>query len=601
MVGQRTRLLQLLVLLLLILPTTASADVTVSASLSPDTIALDQAARLTIVINGAQNAELELPEVEGVDIVQRGRNSSVNIVNSSITTSLAITCVVQAYAPGNYTIPPVKVVTEGAELMTEALSLTVTGAGNGQSAPVAGAPQSSASADEPFIAIANLEGKHYVGELIPITIQVWFPQQMRVSQISYPRLVGEGLVLPEIKGDPAQLRQTADGKPYTVLSWETQLTAIKEGEHQIFLEMDAVQLIAQRRLSTSVFGSQSPFGDDLFDDFFGTVRKKQITVSSKPLEISINPLPEEGRPADFDGAVGQFSLRTEVVPQQAEVGEPLTLTITIEGRGNIEGVEPPAFPESGQWKAYTPSLTSTSKNDRSEGTRQYEQAIVARDSQVKEVPPLSLSYFDPGQERYVTVQSRPLPVAITSSPTAATPVPPTTPTTVAPEIPAVNQAEGPAPLQFRLGTATGTITPLFLQKRFQIPAATLVLFFCLALILHLLSYRKRHRPADPLGSRRKQLGDRLAALTQQLETGDDDRALLAAMRTTIQEQLGTIWDCPPAAITLADIERRLGTVSPALVEIYRRTEEAAYGGGAPDKDALRGCLKTVKTALEKLL
>ena len=134
--GGATLLLVLLCTFVLLVPGTGTADeVTVSAALSPVSFSVNESGQLIVTVNGTKNAELELPEVQGLDILHRGQSSRINIINGSYSASVTTTFALIASAPGDYTIPPIKVITGNKELETEPLELTVTRPGATAAAP----------------------------------------------------------------------------------------------------------------------------------------------------------------------------------------------------------------------------------------------------------------------------------------------------------------------------------------------------------------------------------------------------------------------------------------------------------------------------------
>ena len=87
-----------------------------------------------------------------------------------------------------------------------------------------------------------------------------------------------------------------------------------------------------------LFDDDSAFDDSFFDNFFSNARQKPLTLHTDGATVKIKPLPTQGRPADFSGAVGQFEVSNEVSAKNGTTGDPLTLKIKIEGRGNFDRV-----------------------------------------------------------------------------------------------------------------------------------------------------------------------------------------------------------------------------------------------------------------------
>ena len=88
----------------------ASTEVTVEATLSHQTFAVDEGARLSIAVNGVRkNAEIALPEIENIKLHQRGQSSQTSFINGKMSTSVIYNFIVQALLPGKYAIPPIQV------------------------------------------------------------------------------------------------------------------------------------------------------------------------------------------------------------------------------------------------------------------------------------------------------------------------------------------------------------------------------------------------------------------------------------------------------------------------------------------------------------
>lgn len=598
------RLLLLLApLFLLLSPLFSVAEVTVSATLSPTSFPVDRPGKLSITISGTKKASLDMPRIDGVDIVYRGQYSQDSNINGDVTLSLTATYSIHPAKMGKYTIPPITITTGSTALTTDPIDFEVTDTGSASTRSQGGSqpPQDgSGTGNKPYMIIENLQENHFVGEVVPIRVRAFFPQGMRISQISYPRLIGEGCVIPQLKEDPIQNQENVNGIPYTTLTWETELSPVKEGEHPLHLEMDAVQIVQQRRMSTSMFQNQSPFGNDLFDDFFGTARKKQLHVSSTPQTLKALPLPDEGRPADFTGTVGTFTIETTVTPQQAEVGEPLSMTVTIRGTGNIDAVEPPSFPASPDWKVYNPAPLDEDASGKKRGEKRFEQAIVAKSDKVNALPALHFSYFNPETKTYEIAKSAPLPLTITAgkqvapAPVAATVEP--VEQQVAPQT--ADPVKGLAPLHFRMDDPVDTIRPLFMQKIYLGVAVLLIVLLAGATILH----RSRTTPLTPEEAARKRIGTLRMSIKKLEELAmDSPQSFLAGLRQLIRDQLGALWGCQPEAITRNDIHYKLENLSPELIDIFNKTEDAAYGGTLPDKATMGSYLETVQKELEKLI
>lgn len=587
----------------------AAADITVEASLSHLAFPVDQGAMLSITVNGSGRVSaVELPKIEGIHFSSRGQSSRINMINGSVTSSLTNNYLIQADKPGTYTIPPIKVTAGGDSAATKPMSFEVTAASAGTGGKSGSPDRPAADADVAFIRVSGI-GSHYPGEIVPVTIKAYFRQEYRTDIHSLVTLQGDGVVMPPLREKPRQTEEIVSGEAYAVLSWETTLSGIKEGSHPLTFSLEASLLIPQKRQSRSLFGGgglfdDSVFNDPFFDSFLGGYQRKPITVTSPQTVFRVVPLPTDNQPADFSGAIGDFDLQVTANRQEIEIGEPLTLTMAISGSGNFDRVDAPRFPESPDWKTYSP--TSTFADHGRSGSKSFEQAIVARNGAITEIPSLSFSYFDPAQKSYITRTSSPIPVSVKAG--SAPPVTAAQPAKIVAEpqqpqaaaVQTVTGMAGLAPIHLEAGRFHPRLMPLW-QKTWFLGICTFCLLILIVLLLH--NIRQQQRAKHPEREHRRRIKLRL---TEELEKIDrarsagDGFAFLALCRTAIQNQLGLRWNMTPSAISLADLKSRLQAES-SLIEIFRAADEAAYGGAAPSGEKMMEYQGKLTTELEALL
>ncbi|WP_136796079.1 BatD family protein [Desulfosediminicola ganghwensis] len=599
----------------------AQDSITASATLNTSSFSVDNAALLTITVNGTRSAEITLPETDGFELIQRGSSKQFNLINGQYSSSITFTCLVRALRPGNYNISPITIEAEGRTIATTSIPFTVTGeastGGSGAS------PATRSVADDTsrpaFMAVTLPKDTAYIGELFPIEIKAFFKRGIRANLTSLPELAGDGLVMTQLTDKPAQTQETVDGIVYNVLTWRTNLSTIKVGDHPFRLELQAVEHVPQKRMSTSFFGRQSPFDDDFFDSMLGGYTQRPMKLASKKRSLTVLPLPEEGLPEDFSGAIGKFHVHAYAEPDTVELGEPMTLTISVRGQGNFDRVGPPSFPDNsrGIWRIYSPGSTFHPADDSGlTGEKIFEQAVVARNSDITEIPALSFTYFDPDRGVYVSTETRPVPIQIIKSPTD---IPQASAPTVQPSVsqqgnvparqttPAkdteadttVPAVSGLAPLHLETGAISRTIRPVYDKLPFQLYALACVLLTVIAAILKVRQLQARGTPEEQRRRKRKSLLNSSIANLKQAESGDCS-AYLNQCRAVIQQHLGYLWQCEPAAITSASATSRLPQGSP-LAEVLKRAEHAVYSGAVLSCEEMAETTQTVKRELENLL
>jgi BatD DUF11 like domain len=589
----------------------------VSASLNASSFPLDRAAALTVTVTGARSFQPRMPEVEGLRFHQRGQSTRMEIINGAYSASVSSVFLVEAFHAGTFTIPAIEVVTNDGTMMTRPITFEVTAS---QTAAVQ--PQSQAGASSTarlrsgeadkvaFLRVTPAKEKSYSGEIVPVQIKVYFRDGIKANLNSLPQLQGEGFVLQQLAREPSQSKEIINNSQYTVLTWESALSGIKEGEHQLSVELEATLLLReQRRSAPSHSMFNDPFlGDSFFDSFFGSYREKEVKIASPVLDLTVLSLPVEGRPESFSGAIGDFHLDVTARPVELAPGDPITLTMTVKGRGNFDRVQPPKLRTEKGWKTYTPSSEFLKDGRGGEGKKVFEQALVMNDKTLQEIPAIEFSYFDSETAAYKTLTASPIPLQIQGAALKEAAPEPVKQEQVQEkeEIKTedMQQAVAPpmstlAPLQLTPGGLDQELTPLFARRWFQLLSVVLFLFMVAGVVMKVRAARYAKNPRLQRDqAMRHLLALRLKEIDQTLAV-NDARGFLAACRRAIQEQLGLVWETEAGAITYADLQKRLSKDS-ALLTVLRAADESAYGGQELSSQQMQEFADGLKKELEGL-
>ncbi|NOX80531.1 MAG: protein BatD [Deltaproteobacteria bacterium] len=600
-------------------------EANITAGLDPASFSVDQAAQLTVQVTGSSSAEPELPEVAGLRFFPHGRSSRMQWINGSYSSSVSYLYMVQADRAGTYVIPPIKVTVDGKVLQTAPITCTVRpaapaaippGAGQGGGIMAPGGQtrlRSGESEKIGFMRIILKKKTAYTGEVVPMTIKAYFRQGIQATINSEPHITGESFVLQHRAEKPRQTEEIVNGIPYSVLTWNDSIAGVKAGKFSLEVDLGATLLVRQQIVHPSgMFGS--PFFNDAFlNSFFGGgYKEKRVKLVGPKQSLTIVDLPEKGRPANFGGAIGTFSLLVSVKPTTAKVGDPLTLKMVVTGTGNFDRVDPPVFPAGGGWKTYTPSSEFKDLGN-GRGRKKFEQAIVPTSSNLRAVPPVSFTYFDPGAKQYVTLKSDAIalhlqggnPTAAVATPAQPPPARPApgkkkTGTTAGKTKPAaMTAAAGLAPLETDLGVLSRRIIPTYKKPWFIGLTGCSLLLLATGWFLRL---RRQRLLADPSILQRRDLDRKLKhhyrEMEQALAAGDSDR-FLQSCRAAIQDRLGLAWQQEARAITLAALQERLAAGSP-LITVFQQAEHGSYVGVRMDQEEMRRTLDLVRKELEKV-
>ncbi len=587
--------------LALFLPLCLSAQ-EIAAGLSDNQAQVGEPIQLMVTVRGARGAEVpEKLQVNGLQINLAGRSTQFEMRNFKMSSTLTYTYLVVPQFEGEFTIPSFEVKIEGKTFRTQAMRLSVSGDRRTQQAPAypqnsvpipSGQPPAPAEEGDPFFADLILSKKKvFVGEVVPVELRFYFNSRIGGQVGERPTFGGEGFTVQKFS-NAVKREQVVNGTSYTVFSFQSAITAVKAGT----LEIPEASLDARLQLP-----GKMPQG---FDNFFGNLPMPQgmfsdnrdVTLKTKPVQIEILPLPKDGRPADFSGAVGKFTMDASVSPKKASAGEPVTLKVSVAGQGNFEGMGAPVLTGDEGWRTYPPSDKFQSTDAVGfTGQKVYEFPLIARQDQTR-TPGVQFSFFDPSSEKFVVLTQDPLEVNAKAG--GASPVAATTPYAAQGDKPAPTPGPSATPDITAMAGGSSSWTALILRKEFLIANASLAAaWLAISLILAIRGFTRSRAGLEM--ARRKHLKDSFAALKDadpadfyqkardyvvlRVSGGEDDLAALAGIESSQMSP----------------------ELKQSLLQIIERHGESKYAaGGAPppsvgEREAVMATMKQLEASYEK--
>ena len=397
---------------------------TVTAVLTSSETEVDGPVRLQIKVTGDSSATPPSDiAIDGLDIRYTGQSQEFRLNGFNASSSVVYNYTILPLKAGTFTIPPQAVRTSRGPLRTPALTLNVAPNDDGTTNSRRGGGSSSGgnAVDDKKIAFAELvipKTTAYVGETIPAEIRLGISTRVPHRLIEGATIDGQGFTAQRMP-NPEQTMESINGRTYEVVTFKTAITAVRSGKLELAAK-DAKAIVQVPRRATrnrprspfDIFGMDDPFSDPFFNDpFAGVGEQREIKFSSETTTIEIKPLPPNAPPS-FAGAVGIFSLATDVKPKTAQIGDPLTVTASITGRGNFDRVTAPVLESERGWHTYPPGASFKPSDDIGiSGTKTFEMVLTPNESK-KAVPPFIFSYFDPLKESYVTLKGDSLPVVV---------------------------------------------------------------------------------------------------------------------------------------------------------------------------------------------
>jgi len=351
-----------------------------------------------------------------------------------------------------------------------------------------------------------------------------------------------------------------EGKRYgRVVLVQKALFPLRPGHHEIQpAEMDLVV----RTIERSFFGP--PIS-----------RPEQLHLRTPAMPIEVQPLPPA--PPGFTGAVGRMALAATVEPAELRMGEAATLTLTLSGEGNLQGLPEPPMPEIAGLEVLPPQQDG---EDRISGTvvrgsRTWTYSVVPKKTGTYRLELPGIPYFDPAAKKYELAKVEP--VRVTALPAPAEPRP--RPVAAAVKAPASRLADGwPKPWAWLLA----------------VPGV-------LALVLLLARRRNGAAPAGRVTDREAR--HRLEHALK--EAGQESRPRQAAARIeeAWRELLAERWEIPPGTPSTrwADLLESRGADPGAARELVRLADDLHYLRYAPQLSTCDSMTGEVLERCRKLL
>ena len=153
----------------------------------------------------------------------------------------------------------------------------------------------------------------------------------------------------------------------------------------------------------------------------GVFQSYNALIDSEPVTLTVRPLPKEGQLPGFTGAIGAFQLEApKLSTNEVRAGDPLTLTVTLHGEGNLGRLTLPQLPLLRDWQSFPPvGDPSPSYIILQRGFATFSYTLIPLSDRSKATPAIPFSYFDPKKGAYADLTVPPVPLTIKPAPPGA--------------------------------------------------------------------------------------------------------------------------------------------------------------------------------------
>ena len=366
---------------------------------------------LQLKVDGAQDRlKLLFPNVEGLSFRQLGSPGVLNqttIVNGEINSfkGAIYTIGITASKNGSYVIPGIKVEYNSQIYKGNPFKLRVT------------LPHQQ---NEMRLVTTVSTTRVYIQQPLDITLKWYVQDNVNDYDFRFPLLNRQDelhleLVEPsvEAQGDSTQItlngfkipfqqrEELFEGQEYTTLSVTLRIYPQAGGE----LLIPTATVKAKVKVGTTL-------QRDFFDRMIRVPKLKTLFTTSPQQVITVLSPPLDGRPESYTGAVGQFNIQLISPNTRVKVGDPIKLVVKISGSGQLQNITAPLLSENPLYQSGFVIVDNFQPGDIQDNSILFTQTIRAKSSEIKEIPAINFSYFDPLDEKYHQLKSNTIPLKV---------------------------------------------------------------------------------------------------------------------------------------------------------------------------------------------
>lgn len=552
-------------------------------SLSPEVVTVGSTVTLTVRSSGKPASLQNQPDIAGITWL-RGtqQSSSMSTVNGKTTRSTSISYRLMPLEAKTYQIPPLTIKWGNQTFKTEPMELKVLDASAASAQQSQKAENTKSDAGIPLdeavystITVLSDKKTFYIGEEVPVEIKVFTLNGVRMQMNDYPQIeAGDkaNIVFHDYskvnRENPTfdavtQERQQINGRNYQVFLFRTAFRALSSGTFPLTVKTPVSVIQRQQKRASSFFD------DDFFGGFSMRDAQEKMLICKAP-ELTFKPLPPAPKGISFCGLVGTWQTRISLDGEKYEVGTPLTLKYSFNGKGTLETLSAPTVNLPG-FRVYPPEIEKAANGKRAE-IRYLLIPTQTGDTSLN----VDVATFSPAAGEYINTDfSRNLTIAASSSPLAA------------PQNVVVGAAESPAPTdnpEVQPKPANqGTLYLHKLSPGVSLPlkfnamvwgAVLLILGLAFYLFTFLIFARSKAMENDPALRRRLDARKQKGALLKQLkETLPDE--ICAKVAPDLNEYLNDMLNLPPGA-TLSDAAGTVRKEFPEFADLLSKLAEASW-------------------------
>ena len=385
---------------------------------APQRVIVGQPFQLVFSVN-ENGKDLRLPDVKGFEIIAgpyTSTSSSTQIINGDIRTSKEVryTYTLLPEKEGDYQIQSATIVVKKEKYYSNVLNIKVlpedkaSQSQQGGNASQSGQIRQSQSITSENLFIRPIISRTKIKEQEAVVLTYRLYARVDVTNIQSPKFPDfKGFLVQEIDLPQDRTMQPDNYEGINYYTYDLRKVLLFPQETgKVTIEPMSCDVIVRVRSA-----QQRP--RSFFDDFFDTYQEVSKTVTTSKVNLSVESLPQP-KPTDFSGLVGKLSLSTKVSTTEVEANQPITITLKLQGSGNLKMLKNPTLQFPQDFETYEPKATNNFNTTDAglSGSKTIEYLVIPRHDGDFVIPAATISYFDVASDSYKTLSTEPISIRV---------------------------------------------------------------------------------------------------------------------------------------------------------------------------------------------
>lgn len=399
----------IILIALIVYSTQAFADKVSFTASAPDAVVVGDQFRLSYTVTTQKVKDFRAPSIKGFDVLMgpsRSQQSSTQIVNGNVTStsSITFTYILMANTAGEYTIGGASIVADGNQMVSNSVKIKVLpqdqNSNGGQGGSSAHSSSGTSVSDQDlFITATASKTNVFEQEAFVLAYKIYTRESnLQLNNAKLPDFKGFHSQEIEMTTNARWTPEHYRGRNYYTTVYR-QFVLFPQQSGKLYIDPAQFQMTIGKPVQS----------DDPFDAFFNggsNVIEIKKSIATPKIAINVNPLPA-GKPADFSGGVGEFTVSSSINSQELKTNDAITIKLVISGTGNLKLISNPEikFPED--FEVYDPKVDNQVRLTREglTGNRVIEYLAIPRHAGTYKIPGVSFSYFDIRSKSYKTLKT----------------------------------------------------------------------------------------------------------------------------------------------------------------------------------------------------